>query len=389
MGEHMTTRRQLNVLIVEDEEVFQKSYCTKLQRLGNCTATIATSFAEAEKHLDASRDFHLVLLDLCVPPEPGMSAKDEDIAQGRGLIDRCIARDEYPIPALLVVTGYLEKMAQEAEREKLKREFHCGELLLKNRLAPGDQEIERAVERIEKFLDVRVDGVRLTDREEYLVRRVATSRNCLAFKLSEPTEKQKEALRDSPFEGDSAKTFVAKQIIANNVESLQEYYFSFAPSLRYHDVIRRAQTWAAGPSRAEIILSFTSNKRALFFYSVAPAVSAASSSNEKYGGRELGDIYVSVCDLVEEAMTGKSQGAALISKLVQQHESFKKLDVPYVEDVLRKRANGSKCWTRAARLILKVGAFDNEPESQDDKALRRALAQNLEQIYTTRTGRRP
>lgn len=361
----MTEPRTLNVLIVEDESDIIKQYRSQLERIGNCTPTIATSFEDAETLLDSPRDFHLVILDLCIPPEPGIPVSDDNIEQGRILLERCIARDEYPIPGLLIVTGYLEKTDQEAEREKIKREFYCGELLFKNRLAPGNKEIERAVERVRNFLDIRVCGERLKDREEYLVRRVAIARKFDGFELFTPTQQQTTYLNDSPFDEESPRRFIGKPILPNGSVSLQEYYFSFVPSSQFEVIERRANDWGMGPSRAQILEKPRSNKRALFFYFLGTLIPVQSDSNEVLDPRITTDLpmetkRVKVYEFVKECRNQGLSVAALISNLEKIDTKYGQLTTHFVQKALAKRRKNGSDFTICATLTHEVGALDSK-----------------------------
>ena len=98
------------------------------------------------------------------------------------ILSLCEQRDGYPIPAVLVHTGYLQLTQETALRERLRRSFAYGETLTKGKSVEElAHEVSRALERVRSYTDVgihlRDGGMKmwptLSPREDDLLRRTA------------------------------------------------------------------------------------------------------------------------------------------------------------------------------------------------------------------------
>jgi CheY-like chemotaxis protein len=90
----------------------------------------AFSHEQAVGHLESSKIFHVVILDLRLPAKQGLPAlEDQDL--GLDLLERCIDRDRYPIPALLVISGHIGGTNQLKIQDTLRDRFCYGRLLAK------------------------------------------------------------------------------------------------------------------------------------------------------------------------------------------------------------------------------------------------------------------
>lgn len=179
----MSYPRLISPLVIEDnpavkaqyEAIFQilsKNYPIGAARWGFC-------YQDAIKHLSQPGPYHLVILDLRLPEEPGQP-ESELLDFGQTILTTCLQRDEYPVPALLVVSGNLQQTAsQEALESSVRNGFHYGRVLVKSQTNLAT-EIEAAVEAVLRYQDVGItiaDGGNrvyptITPREEDLIRRV-------------------------------------------------------------------------------------------------------------------------------------------------------------------------------------------------------------------------
>lgn len=143
----------------------------------------AFAYDEAVKHLDSSKIFQVVILDLGLPETQGLP---EDTALGLTLLEKCIDRDRYPIPALLVISGHVGSTDQVRIQDRLRDNFFYGKLLQKG----GDfgileNEIRRACREALRYagvgLHLRDAGLQqyptLSPREEDLLRRSVLQQN--------------------------------------------------------------------------------------------------------------------------------------------------------------------------------------------------------------------
>jgi CheY-like chemotaxis protein len=167
----MSHPRVLQTLIVEDEVEVRENYVESFLKLGRQMSTpiaeprFVSSFEEAEHELRSQSVFDIVVLDLCLPAKPGQPAQ-EGISLGQRLVEICSGRDEHPILAVLVITGYIAKTQQSELRGRLESQFVYGALLAKG----GDlmSELMRAVGRIAAHLDA---GVRSHVKDNIMYRR--------------------------------------------------------------------------------------------------------------------------------------------------------------------------------------------------------------------------
>src|SRR5690242_4645586 len=99
----MSYPRSMQVLIVEDEQQAKQYYETVLAKMKETeqvsSVQYAFSYNEGIKALDQKAMFHLVILDLRLPEDPGLPPAD-GTDYGLALLRKCENRDDYPVPAL-------------------------------------------------------------------------------------------------------------------------------------------------------------------------------------------------------------------------------------------------------------------------------------------------
>jgi CheY-like chemotaxis protein len=176
----MSYPRKLQILIIEDDREVREGYRKLLHELQtdfpHSPPTMAVSLAAAREALAQPRPYHVVILDLNLPLESRESAV-EGTNPGEQLIDLLAARDDYPVPVLLVVSGKLGLLEIGPLSDRLRRDFWHGEPVFKG---PGQNKaIRRGLENALRYCDVGVhvqDGGRrfllpLSPREDDLLRR--------------------------------------------------------------------------------------------------------------------------------------------------------------------------------------------------------------------------
>lgn len=190
----MSYPRQLQTLIVEDDPKSKQLYDAIFNELRAKDASIlapryAFSFDDGLAELKQPRMLHLVILDLCLPERRGMPAA-VGVDFGMQLEGLCQKRDDYPIPALLIVTGNASKTEQTALRTRLEKGFWYAQLIVKG----GDNlpdEIGAAITRVREYSDV---GLHVHDsgaspwpsispRDEDLLRRAALLNRAAGYDL--------------------------------------------------------------------------------------------------------------------------------------------------------------------------------------------------------------
>lgn len=175
----MSYPRSLQILIIEDEPEVKGYYDAVFQSLPDgvrVSCCYAFSYQDALEMLSRETIFHLVILDLRLPEVANRPPIDE-LDFGLALVERCVNRNHYPIPALLVISGYLNKANQSSLEEQVRNGFSYGRVLVKG----GDlrPDIGLAVQAVLKYCDIGIhirDGGSVTyptlaPREDDLLRR--------------------------------------------------------------------------------------------------------------------------------------------------------------------------------------------------------------------------
>lgn len=176
----MSYPRSMQVLVVEDEQQAKQYYETLFGRLKEtgevASVEYAFSYNEGVKALDQKKMFHLVILDLRLPEEPGLPPAD-GADYGLALLRKCENRDDYPVPALLIISGHLDKTNQTQLQDEVAKSFWYGRAVTKGPDLAED--IRSAVRSAQAYCDVGVhirDGgagqyPTITPREKDLLRR--------------------------------------------------------------------------------------------------------------------------------------------------------------------------------------------------------------------------
>lgn len=177
----------LQALVIEDEEGPKEAYegmfetiAGELEHLSFAPAhpCFAFSHEQAVEHIEGSKIFHVVVLDLHLPDKPRMP-QSEGIELGLDLLTRCCERDRFPIPCLLVISGHVGSTEQARMQDTLRQGFYYGRLFAKGEYGLLETEIRRACEEAIRYCSV---GIHLRDaryeqyptitpREEDLLRR--------------------------------------------------------------------------------------------------------------------------------------------------------------------------------------------------------------------------
>ena len=178
----------LQPLVIEDEDrikdVYQGIFDTVSGEISNALPfaimppCYAFSSDQAADLLEGSKIFHIVILDLRLPEKQGLpEVQDQDL--GLALLERCINRDRYPIPALLVISGHVGSTDQVRIQDTLRDNFFYGKLLAKGDYGFLEGEIRRACREALRYaglgIHLRDAGIEqyptLSPRDEDLLRR--------------------------------------------------------------------------------------------------------------------------------------------------------------------------------------------------------------------------
>jgi len=129
----------IHALVIEDDEGAKEAYkgifdSINAEITGLPFSPVLPSFAfsyeEAVDCLESSKIFQVIVLDLRLPQKPKMPTA-EGVELGINLLNRCIERDNYPIPSLLVISGHIGSTEQARLQDAVRQGFHYGRTLVK------------------------------------------------------------------------------------------------------------------------------------------------------------------------------------------------------------------------------------------------------------------
>ena len=158
----MSYPRHLQTLIVEDEQGPTENYRKLFEEFAQkgldvAPPVFARSHDDAIKLLSTSSIFHLVIVDLGLPYAAHESAQ-AGVEPGIHIVQQAAGREEYPIPALLVISGRLGQARLSALSDSLKRDFWHAEMV--NKGLEQDERIEFAVQQAHAYCAV---GIHIRD----------------------------------------------------------------------------------------------------------------------------------------------------------------------------------------------------------------------------------
>lgn len=137
--------KELNVLVVEDEDRCYNPIAHDLDRIASGLATLSLTRCRsrfgAEQILHTEQSFDLAILDLGLPERDFESIPDH--ANGQVLVGAIADRHHSPIPALVILSGNLNRVRMQNLRDLLDERFRHG--ILANRGLDEENELPRAV----------------------------------------------------------------------------------------------------------------------------------------------------------------------------------------------------------------------------------------------------
>lgn len=155
-------------LVIEDEEAPKATYERILSDIAAeysilpfqaAPPLFAFSHDEGIKHLETSKIFHLIVLDLRLPRTRRLPAP-EGIDLGLELLTKATLRDAFPVPCLLIVSGHVGKTEQHRLQEALRNDFHYGRMFAKGNPDLLDQELRHAYHETLRYCSV---GIHVRD----------------------------------------------------------------------------------------------------------------------------------------------------------------------------------------------------------------------------------
>jgi CheY-like chemotaxis protein len=158
--------REIRTLVIEDETAMVETYRRYFQQfldqgLPVAPVTIAQSFKDAETELNRERVIHVVILDLRLPENAG-GTSEETSARGLQLVSQIAAREQYPVPVLLIVTGDVRRASPlEQLQFQLEESFAYGRIVEKGIDLAAD--IRKGLDASLQYCEI---GIHLTGKPE-------------------------------------------------------------------------------------------------------------------------------------------------------------------------------------------------------------------------------
>jgi hypothetical protein len=351
---------EVQALIIEDEPSSKHYYEAVFDSLasGGCplvTPRYAFCHKDGEAALDTDRIYHLVILDLRLPHCPG-EPPAEGVDWGLDLLQRCLSRDSYPVPALLVISAHLDNANQSDLHTRVAAGFSYGRVLIKGVNLEADirSAVDRAVEYCRVGIHVRDGGVvpfpTISPRDEDLLRRAVLAEGCCNGLDLEWWS----AEYDPPFAGDSTfsgwtKTLMGSFLLDNGRGKSRPTFFKLAPNVGAEVVAAEAKLLQHKLSHIKVFQPIIAGNRSLLITQKVGEEDGAPVSLAEYLGRESGVVAPFLPAVIRE-VTGQ---LARLGDSSPDHRTVEQLLWPH-HDLDRLRAQWDK-W-RGKHIVERLGA---------------------------------
>jgi CheY-like chemotaxis protein len=274
----------LQALVIEDQEGPKEAYEGIFETLAGefehlpfapAHPCFAFSHEQALEHLESSKIFHIVILDLHLPDKPRMP-QAEGIQLGLDLLSQCADRDRFPIPCLLVISGHVGSTEQARMQDSLHDGFHYGRLFAKGgNYSLLEAEIRKACQEAIRYCSVGIhlrDGgyeqyPTITPREEDLLRRsVLVQHGTVGLDLNWWSAKRfPTALLNSHDAGVNTwtKILMGRYLLKRGEGASRPTFFKLLPGADAHSVIESARQVEHKLSHIKLTCTVTSRRTAL------------------------------------------------------------------------------------------------------------------------------
>lgn len=312
----------IQALVIEDEEGTKEAYKGIFETIAEeatglpfspVLPSFAFSYEEAVACLESSKIFHVVVLDLRLPEKPRMPTAEVEL--GIKLLNRCIERDRYPIPSLLVISGHIASTEQVRLQDAVRQGFYYGRTLVK-----GDHgfllgEIHRACDEALRYCSV---GVHIRDagqkqfppispREEDLLRRSALQQSGV-IGLDLEWWEAKRLVAISKNRTDQAnpwtKVLMGRYLLDGGRGASRPKFFKFMDGFDAKSVIDSAHYVEQKLTHIKLACHITTKNSALIVTEKVGALDARPSSLETiFVGSEPGrarDVALQIADQVQQ-----------------------------------------------------------------------------------------
>jgi CheY-like chemotaxis protein len=357
----------IQALVIEDEEGTKEAYKGIFETITEEVTglpfspvhpSFAFSYEEAVACLESSKIFHVVVLDLRLPEKPRMPTAEVEL--GIRLLNRCIERDRYPIPSLLVISGHIASTEQVRLQDAVRQGFHYGRTLVKGDYSLLDGEIRQACNEALRYcsvgIHVRDEGQEqfptISPREEDLLRRSALQQSgVIGLDLTWWSAKRLVAIskNSSDLTNPWTKILMGRYLLDGGRGASRPKFFKLMDGFDAKSVIDSARYVEQKLAHIKLACHITAKNRALIVTEKVGAQDARPSSLEAiFKGSEPGrprEVALQIADQVQQ-----------LGDLLSESKPLKELLWPGHDTTLV-----TEQWSRFAPQVQKQLGYDADP----------------------------
>jgi CheY-like chemotaxis protein len=307
----MSFPHELLTLIVEDDHASKSFYDAVFDHLAKkgyplAPPRYAFCHGDGVDALTAEAIYHMVILDLRLPHRPNEPVSD-DLDHGLDLLQRCATRNAYPIPAMLVISGHLDRANQTDLSAQVSAGFACGQVLIKGPNLEGD--IENAIKKCMAYCQIgfhlRDGGIGLfptiSPRDEDLLRRAILSEGCCTGLDVRwwSAESDPSIPPDSPFAG-WTKTLMVSFLLDRGRGKSRPTFFKLAPCGGAESVAAEAKLLQHKLSHIKVFPPVLAGNRSLLVTQKVGDGDGPPISLAEYLGHEPAGVVAAIPGVVAE-----------------------------------------------------------------------------------------
>lgn len=307
----MSYPQELQTLIIEDDpsvKSFYDAVFDDLVKKGYPLAAPRFAFCHADgiAALDGGSIYHVVILDLRLPQAPN-EPTPEGLDYGIDLLERCVQRNAYPIPVMLVISGHLDRADQTDLAARVSKGFAIGQVLIKGANLEGD--IETAIKKCTAYCQVgihlRDSGIELfptlSPRDDDLLRRcVLVQDGCLGLDLQWwSAECDPSIPAESPFAG-WTKTLMGSVLLDKGRGKSRPTFFKLAPGGGADRIAAEARLLEHKLSHVKVFPPVISGNRSLLVTQKVGDGDGPPISLSQFLGNEPQTVLAALPSVVEE-----------------------------------------------------------------------------------------
>lgn len=307
---------ELQPLVIEDD-IKSRDYYDEvfagLAREGHLVVKPEYAFCHTDgvTALDSDRIYHLVILDLRLPRCPD-EPPAEHVDFGLDLFQRCLDRNNYPIPALLVISAHLDRTHQSDLQARAVAGFAYGHVLLKGTNLNLEADIKTAVSRAVDYcklgLHVRDGGIvpfpTISPRDEDLLRRAVLAEGCCTgLDLRWWAAEYSPPFSADAVSGGWTKTLMGSFLLGKGMGRSRATFFKLAPNAGADTVVAEARLLQHKLSHIKVFTPVSTGDRSLLITQKVGDGDGPPVSLADYLGRPSSEVGPQLPAIVREVAT--------------------------------------------------------------------------------------